>query len=275
MGVATDGGSTVVEAPLKRKRGRGGGFKWLSWAKRGVTLALILSLWQLLVSGGIVDEVIVPGPVSVWNAIWEILPTRLFGGHLLSTLGNTLAGYAVGIAVGLGLALALVLWEGLRPFLYDYIVGFEAIPKVTLVPVLVTWFGFGATSKIVLAALITFWPVFLTSYTGMRNVDQDALKLMASLRATRYQTLRMLRFPGALPTIFAGLRNGMTNALIGAVLAELFGARVGIGYLITTYNFSLRIANVFAVIFAISAVAVLLLLILDVVARRVAFWAEN
>ncbi|MPZ22601.1 MAG: ABC transporter permease subunit [Dehalococcoidia bacterium] len=258
----------------------------LRWAARiGVFFAIVF-LWEWWVDSGRANEVIFPAPSSIWDALrsyftsditldsWLFFFQPFFREHFEATILETAIGFGIGTAIGLSLAMSITMWPVIKPFLSDYIVAFEAVPKVALIPLFVTWFGIGHESKIALAITITFFPVFLTAYTGMNTVPEDYTRLVTQLKSNRFQRMRMLQFPHSLPTVFAGLKQALTNSLIGAIIAEFFGARVGLGFLISIYSFQIRTDRLFAVLIIISALALAFFLLLDLAARRLCFWAQ-
>ena len=257
------------------------------WAARiGVFVAVVV-VWEWVVDSGRANEVILPSPSRIWAAFRALFATEwtvdsplfffqpFFREHFTATIAETALGFAIGASIGLALATVMTMWPVIRPFLSDYIVAFEAIPKVALIPLFVAWFGIGASSKVALAITITFFPVFLTAYSGMNTVPEDYTMLTAQLRSSRLQRMTKLQFPHCLPTLFAGLKQALANSLIGAIVAEFFGAREGLGYLISIYSFQIRTDRLFAVLIIISIIALVFFLLLDFAAKRLCFWAQG
>ncbi len=244
------------------------------WILRLLMLFLLALLWQALVEWGAINQVILAKPTSIVDQIGDIVFASFFWEHFAGTINGTLAGFGVGSSIGFLLAATIVLFPRTKPFVSEYVVAFEAIPKVALVPVIVVWFGFGSTSKVVLASMIAFFPVFLTTLAGIAAVAEDDHKLLSSLRANRVQRLYMLQLPNALPNIFGGLKIALANALVGTILAEFLFGNVGLGFLIKLYNSQVKIAELFAVMFSVSIAALFLFYMLDVVQRRFAFWVR-
>ena len=247
----------------------------IQWAFRIALLAILLGIWEGVVAASWVREIIVPPPSAIAQALGEVVTASSFPLDFRTTMYETAAGFGIGMSLGLLLAIVVTLSPLARLLVADYVVGFQAVPKVTLIPILITWFGFGMESKIVLAALISFFPVYITGVVGMRNISADATKLLTSFQANRIQRLWMLQLPSALPTLVAGTKNALTQSLVGAVIAEFFGARDGLGQLIVVYNFSLRIADTFAVIVVLSIVSVLLFYGVELLGKRVVFWQKE
>ena len=140
---------------------------------------------------------------------------------------------------------------------------------------MVSWFGFGIESKIVMTIVIAFFPILVNTIAGLQDVDQDQLDLMTSLVATPWQKIRYIRFPNSLPYVFAGLEIGITLSIIGAIVGEFVGATGGLGYLIQFANARLDVANVFAILLVLAALGTLLQTSISVLRRKVVFWAET
>ena len=252
------------------------------WGLRVVLFGALFVVWELAVDWGWVREIIVPRPSSVVGQIDDVLLAQTFPRNLSVTMRETFSGFALGATAALSIAVLLTLYPKMRFFLTDYILALQAIPKVTLIPILITWFGqdeylFGIApkDKMILAALITFFPVYINAMVGMNTIDRDDLRLMTSFDANRYQRLYMWQFPQGLPTIFSGFKNGITNAIIGAVIAEFLGATAGLGELILILSTRLEIAQVFVVIGVLSIITVILYYIVDFVEKRIVFWAPR
>jgi NitT/TauT family transport system permease protein len=155
---------------------------------------------------------------------------------------------------------------------YPLVIAFQIMPRIALAPLFLTWFGFGITSKIVMAATICFFPVLIAVVVGLENVDRDARSLMRSFGASRWEEYRKLSLPSSLPVIFAGIKTAMTMALIGAIVAEFVGGSEGMGVLIKTFNFQLEVAHGFAVIVALSIIGLILYGLTERVENKLIFW---
>lgn len=238
-------------------------------------LAGTLVVWEAAVRFGLANPVIVPPPTEVTVRLVELVGEGFFWQATATTMIETILGFIIGSAIAwiLGTWVGIVDWA--RKALYPLLVAIQIMPRVALAPVFLTWFGFGITSKIVMAATICFFPVFINVVVGLETVDRDARTLMRSLGATRMQTYRMLSLPSSMPLIFAGLKTAMTLALIGAIVAEFVGASKGMGVLISTFNFQLDVASAFAVIVALMLAGLLLYAIVDVLDRKLVFWRAH
>lgn len=244
-------------------------FRWLL-----VPLAFIVvvGVWEAITQAGLVAAIILPAPSAIFTAFIDLVTADYFFGHLWTTLSETVAGFAIALVLGLALGTLLAEFTILRTTIYPYIVAFQVLPKSALAPLFITWFGFGLMSKLVMATVISFFVITLNTMVGLESYEEDAFLLMRSLRANRWQIFAKLKIPSAAPFIFAGLKNGITLALIGAVVGEFVAARKGLGLLVETYNFQMKIPLVFATIIVLSLVGLALYGIMELVDRRVVFW---
>jgi len=214
--------------------------------------------WQLLVNFGNFPRFILPSPSDVLARFSEVLKDGSLVRHIATTLKEVLSGLALGVsfATVLGYLIAKSPW--IERLLAPYIVASQSVPLVAIAPLLVIWFGPGLISKILIAALIVFFPVLVNTVVGVRAVPEDLHALMRSLQATRWQTLRLLEIPAALPVFFGGLRVGATLAVIGAVVGEFVGADSGLGFLINVGRGLYDTALVFVAVFVLISMALVL-----------------
>ncbi len=266
------------------ERGRAGGSPsgpgWW-WRYAHVILAIgvgvgFLGTWEYLSRWGIIEPVLFPPPTKVASAWWFLVRADFFFRHFRVTILEIAAGFALGGGIGLGLGILLATVRLVRMTLYPYIVAFQALPKVVLAPLFIIWFGFGPASKIVTATAICFFPVMINTVVGLQSVEENALKLLRSLRATRWQVFAKLRFPNALPHIFAGLKTSLTLAMIGAIVAEfLTAADLGLGRLVAIYNLQIQVHMALAVVVIVSALGIVGVWIMEVLDRRLIFWRDR
>ena len=231
-----------------------------------------LGLWESLVRMFHVPRYILPAPSLVAMAFYRGIASMVYVDNLWITLLETLLGFALGTALAFLLGTMVALSRRFEYYLYPFIVMFQALPKVALAPLIVVWFGLGLSSKVVNAALIAFFPLMVNTILGLRSADEDRINLMRSLDASETQIFWMLRLPGALPFIMAGVEVAMIFALIGAIVAEFVGAQSGLGVLIQSLNFSADIAGVFSVLLILSVLGLVLNQVIVLVRRRVLFW---
>jgi NitT/TauT family transport system permease protein len=250
-----------------RQSGRLAAFLWPT-----ATLVILLVAWQLVVVTGIVNPIIVPKATDVASALVELVQTEYFWSDTWVTLKETMIGFAIGVVGAWLLGTLIGMSRIFRLAIYPLVVAFQITPRIALAPLFLTWFGFGVTSKIVMAATICFFPVLINVVVGMQTVDEDARKLMRSFGASPIEEYRKLTLPSSLPVVFAGIKTAMTLALIGAIVAEFVGGSEGMGVLIKTFNFQLDVAEGFAVIVALSLIGLLLYGITELIENKIVFW---
>ena len=238
-------------------------------------LLVFISLWETAPRLGLVSAIILPSFSAVFSALLSLVQQDYFFRHFFVTLNEIVIGFVLGTTIGLVLGTALAIWPAVKKVTYPFIVGFQAIPKIVFAPLLIAWFGFGQSSKIVMAIVISFFPVLLNTMVGLESVPEDARKLMRSLKATRWQTFRKVSLPHALPVIFAGVKAALTFAVIGAIVGEFVGASQGLGYLVELYNHQFRIDRVFAVVVVLAGIGAGGYFILEWFDRKLIFWRSD
>ena len=238
-------------------------------------LVAVLALWEWLSRSGMIHDIILPAPTRIGGGLWTVITLPGFSRELGTTLLEIFAGFFLAAAVGIGVGILTGTFELFRRAIYPYVVAFQVIPKVVFAPIFLAWFGFGVESKIVLAAVIAFFPCLINTAVGLRSTSEDEVMLMRSYVATRRQIFWKLTLPKALPLIFAGLKTAFTFALIGAIVAEFVGTYHGLGLLLETFTFALQMHLVFAVIVIISVLGIVLYAGLDWLDRRIVFWRRE
>jgi NitT/TauT family transport system permease protein len=247
---------------------------WPPIASAGV-LVLVLVLWQQLLAQNIVNPIILPSIPGVVSALGDAVTGPTFWPDLARTLYEIVVGFAIGAAIGLALAMAHVLSKVGKAALYPYIVIFQATPHVVMVPIVITWFGFGPDSKIVQAAIGAVFPVFINAVVGLTVPNADGRKQLQLLGASPWQVFRMLRLPAAVPAIVSGFQIGLTFSTVGAIVSETVAGESGLGVRLTIYQDNLSIAAMYGQIIAISIVALLLYLIVDQAGKRIVYWERE
>jgi NitT/TauT family transport system permease protein len=247
------------------------------WYRAGTIVLVIafLGLWEFLPRAGIMPEIVLPPVTDVAGAFWELLQQGHFWGHLRVTLNEIFWGFVFGTLCGLFFGILLAVWQPIKRLTYPFVVAFQAIPKIVLAPLFISWFGYGQSSKIVMAIVISFFPVLINTMVGLESVSPDAIRLMRSLRATRMQIFRKVSLPHAAPLMFAGIKTALTFAVIGAIVGEFVGARFGLGFLLHAYNFQLRIDSVFSVIIILAGIGAVLYFLLEWLDRRLIYWRSD
>jgi NitT/TauT family transport system permease protein len=196
----------------------------------GLTLALLLLIWEVAVRISGVSPAILPAPTRIFAKFEPLLP--LLATNVTQTAIATLIAMTLSCVIGVALAAILIASEFLDDCLYPNLVVLQIIPKIALAPLFVMWLGYAMHSHVVFAIFLSFFPVFIATHTGLRQVDQNALRLCRGLRAPAWRVLLKLRLPYALPYIFSGMKVTSTLAVIGVVVGEFIASQGGLGYLI-------------------------------------------
>lgn len=245
-----------------------------SWLGLASLAAGLLAWWALARFAGL-PSFILPSPGQVWARLLRALGDGSLAFHSAVTLAEVLAGLFAGASLATALGYLVAKSRALEDLLAPYLVASQAIPLVAIAPLLVIWFGPGMFSKVLICALIVFFPVLINTVVGVRAVPVALHDLMRALRAGRGQVLLKLEVPAALPVFLGGLRIGATLSVIGAVVGELVGADRGLGFLINVGRGQYDTALVFVAVFALIVLALALYGLVAWVERRLLSWQET
>lgn len=233
-----------------------------------ILFLVFVGVWEGTVRLRGIPPLVLPAPSLVWESLVTHTRSGLLLVHTGVTLSEILLGFLGGSVLGIGLGIGVALSPRLRGLLHPYLIASQAMPKLALAPIFVMWFGFGILPKVLITALIAFFPLFENTVTGLNEVESDALELFAALRASRWQTLCWLRLPNAVPYVVAGLRVAMILSVVGAVVAEYVGANRGLGALIISSQGMMDTPLMFAVFVVLVALGVVLYEAIGLVERR-------
>jgi len=236
-----------------------------------VIVAVLLGAWEAYADLGGIDEFLLPAPTAVARSLYD--DRSLLFDQFQTTAGEVLLGIVVAVVLGLACAVALHLSNAVRRATYPLLVASQTIPIVIVAPLLVAWLGYDLAPKLAIVALICFFPVTVTALDGLRNVDPELRKLMRSLGASRWQTLRRVEAPAALPSLLSGAKIAVAIAVIGAVLAEQAGSSKGLGHLILQSIPQFETARSYAAVAVLSAFAITLFGVIELAERRLVPWA--
>ncbi len=193
---------------------------------------LFILLWKFVIFIFNFSDFILPQPEVVFIKWYELIKDGLLLKHTWVTLYETLAGFLFGVLLGIIPAYFIAKSKKIEQTISPYLIALQTAPKIALAPLIVIWFGFGELSKIVIVALIVFFPILVNAIVGIKSVDKNLLDLMKILKASRWQVFSEVELPSSLPVLFASFKTGITLAVIGAVVGEFVGANSGLGYLI-------------------------------------------
>jgi NitT/TauT family transport system permease protein len=233
-------------------------------------LVAVIAVWQVAVLLFAVPSYLLPAPGRVFQKLLSAWPVLL--GSSLYTLQEILLGFLLSVAVGVPLAVAIVSSRRCERILYPVLVGSQVVPKVAVAPLFVVWFGFGMTSKVLIAFLIAFFPVVIDAVVGLRSVEPEKLYVARSMGANAWQLFWKVRLPKALPSLFGGLKVSITLAVVGAIVGEFIAAEQGIGRVLLTANGNMDTELLFAGIIVLTVMGVLLFLVIDLLERWLLPW---
>jgi NitT/TauT family transport system permease protein len=226
--------------------------------------------WELVCRLTKISPELLPPP----SAVWEVLvgnPAILIEQAIPTTI-ELIASFGIAAAVGVLLAIAITSSEAVREALYPNIVMFQVIPKIALAPLFIVWLGVGGRSIITVGVFIAFFPVVVSTATGLVSAKPDVLQLCRSLTASEWQVFRLARFPYAMPYLFAGMKVGVTMAMIGVVVGEFITAQAGLGYIIMFASSAGETATVLAAIVVLCAIGLVLYGVVGLGELAVARW---
>jgi putative hydroxymethylpyrimidine transport system permease protein len=241
-----------------------------------VVIALLLGAWELAarwdwISNALnIEDFLIPAPSDIATSLWD--DRSLLASDAWVTLKEVVLGFGIAAVSGIGFALLIHLSDTARRAVYPLLVSSQTIPIVVIAPILVVWFGFGLTPKLVIVALICFFPITVNTLDGLRSVDPELGKMMRSLGASRLQRLWWAEAPAALPYAFSGAKVAVSVSVIGAVFAEYVGSSDGLGHLINQAQAQLLTARSFAAVVVLSVMAVGLFALVSVLERQVVRW---
>ncbi len=250
--------------------------RWRRVVLPGLLLAGLIGLWQIACSTGVIadaldlESFLVPSPAEIAESLWE--NRSLLAENAWVTLQEILLGIGAALVVGVAFAVLMHRWQLLKDAAYPLVVASQTIPIVVIAPILLVWFGYGMTPKVLLIALFCFFPITVNTLDGLRSVDPEAVKMMRSLNASRRQRFRRVEAPAALPNLFTGVKIAVVFAPIAAVFAEWAGSSSGLGHLIQSDLAYFQVARQFATVAVLSAMALALIGLVTLAERRVVTW---
>lgn len=233
-------------------------------------IVMLIVLWDVTIRVLGIQPYLVPNPLSVvktlgkdWSMLWR---------ESLPTLYATLGGFAASVIVGVPIAMWIAYSRLVESFVYPLLVFSQSIPKVAIAPLFVVWFGFGVVPKVIAAFLLGFFPVVVATVQGFKSIDADVIDLARSMGAGPIKVFAKFRLPQALPAIFSGLKVSVTLAVVGAVVGEFVGSNSGLGYVLQKANGTFDLPLMFAALFLLSMIGVLLFLVIELVERWLMPW---
>lgn len=236
-------------------------------------IAVILVVWQLVCGMGLIEAYLLPSPVQVVTALITEFP--LLAGHAAVTLAEAFLGLLLGVLLGFAVAVLMDHYEPLYKAFYPLIVLTQTVPAVAIAPLLVLWFGYEMAPKVILIVITTFFPIAVGLLNGFKSADKDQIDILRSMGASRLQVFRHIKLPGSISQFFAGLRISASYAVVGAVIAEWLGGFSGLGVYMTLVKKAYAFDKMFAVIFLISLISLILMKGVDWAERKCMPWERN
>ena len=228
----------------------------LTWIPTIIFALSVLLIWDILVKVNDVPVWLLPSPSGIIQAIYNNV--SLLASHTLATLIEVILGFLIALIVGLVLSSAITLSNIIEKSFYPLIIASQTIPIIVIAPMLLVWVGYGLMPKIIVVALISFFPIVVNTVDGMKSIDNDLERLFKTMGATRWDIFRKIQIPNSLPYIFSGLRVSISISVIGAVIGEWVGSSEGLGYLMIRSKPQFQTELVFAAIFILSIMGILL-----------------
>ncbi|MQA09906.1 MAG: ABC transporter permease subunit [Pseudonocardiaceae bacterium] len=249
--------------------------KLLPWISTPILLALVIGGWDLAITAFGVSPYVLPRPGTVAETLSEMVVEADTWEHIQATVVETVVGFVIALVLGIAMGVTLGKIRWLEVAVRPLIVASQVIPKVALIPLFVIWFGFGITSKVIMALLLAFFPIMLNVLLGVRSVDPGHQDVMRSLDAGRWQTLRHLELKSTLPYVFAGMEVGIVFALIGAIVGEYLGGSQGLGFLVVETLNALDGPRLFGVIILLAFLGSLMFFAINGLKRIFIPWHES
>lgn len=234
------------------------------------TIALFAA-WQAACKVFAIPQTVLPAPTDIWAAYLQFQKPILE--NSLYTLWNTLAGFAIATAFGLLLGIAVGWHRAIYAAIYPVLIGFNSVPKVAVVPVLILWFGVGAVPAIITAFLISFFPIVVNVATGLATTEPELEDVLRALGASKLDIMRKVGIPRSLPYFFGSLKVAITLAFVGAVVSETVGANRGIGFLMLSAQANFQVPLVFAGLMALAIEGIVLYAVTAAIEMRFTGWA--
>lgn len=235
-------------------------------------VVILIVLWQTTVKIFSIPDYLIPAPTAIASAMggdWDVL-----GPATWVTLREVIYGFAIALAAGVLIAIMLHVSALLRRAVYPLLIGSQTVPIMVIGPILVVMIGYNIFPKLIIVALICFFPIVVNTLDGLGSVGEDYVRMMRTLDASRLAIFRRVEFPASLPMMFTGIRIAVTYAAIGAVVGEWAGSTNGLGYVMLEAEPNLQIARIFAVILILTSISVVLFVVVSVLQRVLIPWSH-
>jgi ABC-type nitrate/sulfonate/bicarbonate transport system permease component len=256
--------------PDRPDRQKWASHRWIQLAPPAMLILSLLICWQVATWLWQIQPWLLPSPLRIARAGLEA--RDLLGPHVWQTIAETLVGFGLAMAVGLSLALVIDFSATMRRAIYPLLVISQTVPIIAIAPLLVIWFGYGILPKVLVVTLVCFFPIVVSMADGLQSADPDLIALLQAMGATRRQVFLIVRLPGALPSVFSGIKVAVTYSVIGAIIGEWVGASRGLGVFMLRSTNAFRTDWLFAAIAVTALLSVVLFLIVTALQRALLPW---
>jgi NitT/TauT family transport system permease protein len=233
---------------------------------------LLFAAWELAAQTLHISELLLPAPSRIVGALIGGFRSGLFTTGLKATLSEVVLGFLLAASAAFVCGVAISQIRIVEVMLYPYIVALQTLPKIAIAPFVLIWVGFGIESKVVIAAMVAFFPILVNTIVGLKSAPPEKIELMRSLSASRPKIFWYIQLPEALPFIFAGLNIGVVMSVLGAIVGEFIGAKAGLGYLLLQMNYNMDVVGMFAVLVLLGIMGIVLNALMQFARRRIVFW---
>jgi putative hydroxymethylpyrimidine transport system permease protein len=232
-----------------------------------IVVILLVSIWEWVVRQGLIPSFILPSPSSIWGSLLENRQL-LLEEHLPATLKEVLIGFGVSVIGGLLLGVAMHFSRALEKVLYPFLVISQTVPLIAISPIFIMWFGYSIWSKIAVTILTAFFPIVVSTYDGLKSGGSEYRELLLTMGANRWTIFKKIQVPMALPAILSGLKLSVVYCVVGSTIGEWLGASEGLGYFSRRMSGSLKADAVFAAIFLLSLLGIVLFLLIGLLEKH-------
>ncbi|MCC6778886.1 MAG: ABC transporter permease [Hyphomicrobiales bacterium] len=236
---------------------------------------LIVGAWELACRGFGVSDLILPAPSQVLVALYQGFRSGQFLTGLWATSTAVVLGFLVSATGAFLLGTLISQIRLVEVMVFPYVVAIQTLPKIAIAPLIMIWVGVGLESKIIIAAMVSFFPMLVNTIVGLKSTPEEKIDLMRSLSASRWKLFRYVQLPEALPFIFAGLNIGIVLSVLGAIVGEFISAKAGLGYLILQMNYNMDIAGMFAALVVLGIMGIVLNSAMQYARRKIIFWQPD
>lgn len=240
-----------------------------------ISIAVGLVLWEVLARLLLDNELLIPPPSSVLRTFWALLVSGQLKKHFLATLSEFAYGFSTACIIGVLLGYLMGRYRWIDEVMEPWIAALYSIPIITVVPLIIIWFGIGMMSKVIVVFKITAVAIILNTAAGIKSLDPVWLELAKSLRLSNWETTYKIRFPGALPFIITGMRLGVGRALLGVIVAELMAANAGLGYLLRDASETWDSPKLFVTVILLAVIGLVSFNLIKRFERRIAPWRQS